>query len=601
MPRWCLLAGVAALGGCAGQPAPSPVAAPVDATAAAIERAEAATAPAEKARHYLAALQAAHRRGAEADARELLALLNADPSLAPTLPPAGRFAVQAIALELALTAGDADGAANLAERLVPANARQLAQAARLQARALDLGTDHAAAALALMRLADEHAANGVGADVVTELAAAVWRHLSHLPNLALTRLAPIGEDVPAAERNSAAAWVALANAYNSALSALAQRRTWQRWRSVHPQHVAARFPPPSIARAPAPPRRLGLLVPVTGDYAAAAEAVRDGFIAAYLHTAQTAGSDTELRQEVRVYDTGRGAAAAYDDARADGVDVIVGPLRRAAVADLAALAPSVPVVALNNLDATASPSPTGASFHQLALAVEDEAVALANALTRTGAARVALFDSPGSWWARARGRFEAELDATQVVASGTLGGLDGVTGIAGEVLGIDGSTARHEALSAVLGVAPAFTPRRRTDVDAVVAFVDGSQLMALKPALDFHFAEDLPVYAPSRAVRGVAWARLNGLLVCDVPWRLHPQPLRRESAAFAASRGTAADLFALGIDGFRVANQLPRLTTYGEAIAGSTGLLRAGENGRIRRTPAWGRVRRGALVAIPPP
>ena len=574
----------------------------MDATAAAIERAEAATAPAEKAQHYLAALQAAHRRGADAVARELLALLNADPNLVPTLPPAGHFEVQAIGLELALRAGDAAAATKLAERLAPANANQLAQAAHLQMRTLDLGTDHAAAALALMRLADEHAASGVGEDVVTELAAAVWRHLSHLPNLALARLTPIGDNVPAAERDSAARWVALADAYNSALSALAQRRVWQHWRNVHPQHVAARFPPPSIARAPAPPRRIGLMVPVTGDYAAAAEAVRDGFVAAYLHTVQAEAGGTELPQVLRVYDTGRqGVAAAYREAMAEGAEVIVGPLRRSAVTELAALSPNVPVVALNNLDAPANPPPGAVAVHQLALAVEDEAEALANALTRTGAARVALFDSPGSWWARARSRFEADLDATQVVASGTLGGIDGVTAIAGEVLGIDASTARHEALSAVLGVAPAFTPRRRTDVDAVVAFVDGAQLMALKPALDFHFAEDLPVYTPSRAVRGVAWARLNGLLVCDVPWRLHPQPLRRESAAFAASRGAAADLFALGIDGFRVANQLPRLTMYDEAIAGSTGLLRAGENGRIHRTPAWGRVVRGALVAIPPP
>lgn len=568
----------------------------MDATAAAIERAEAATAPAEKAQHYLAALQAAHRRGADADARELLALLNAEPSLVPTLPPAARFEVRAIALELALTTGDASGAANLAERLAPANANQLAQAARLQVRTLDLGTDHAAAALALMRLADEHAAMGGGEDVVTELAAAVWRHLSHLPNLALTRLAP------AADLDSAAAWLALANAYNNALSPFGQQRIWQRWLDTHPDHIAARFPPPSITRAPAPPRRIALLVPVTGDYAAAAEAVRDGFVAAYLHTVQAEAAGTELRQVVRVYDTGRqGVAAAYREAMAEGADVIVGPLQRPAVTELAALSPNVPVVALNNLDASANPPPSGVAMHQLALAVEDEAVALANALTRTGAARVALFDSPGSWWARARRRFEADLDATQVVASGTLGGLDGVTAIAGEVLGIDASAARHEALSAVLGVAPAFTPRRRTDVDAVVAFVDGAQLMALKPALDFHFAEDLPVYAPSRAVRGVAWARLNGLLVCDVPWRLHAQPLRRESAAFTASRGAAADLFALGVDGFRVANQLPRLTMYGEGIAGSTGLLRAGDNGRIRRTPAWGRVVRGALVAIPPP
>lgn len=608
-PAALWLAASVLLGGCAGGPPPGAATPPADPTAAAIHRAEAAERPAEAAGHYFDALQAARRRGDAAATRTLLDRLTqaeaGESPLLAALPPALRFEVQALALDRALAAGDQTPAAGLMARLAPQNAAQERRAAVLRARALAVGGDRAGAALALMRILDGPAANAAGAAELGELAAEIWRQLSLLPLPALARLAAgserVGTDAP-----SAAAWLDLARNYNAALSAARQRSIWQRWREAHPRHPAARFVPPSLRddAAPLVPEahwndgplaRIALLVPLSGDYAAAAEAVRDGFVAAYLH-ALGAGPPNQEAQEVRVYDTGvDGAAVAYRRAVAEGASAIVGPLRKEAVAELRALAPTVPVVALNRLDA--DPDPAGATMLQLALAVEDEATAIARALQRTGAARIALFDSPGAWWERARRRFEAELDTAQVVAAARLGGLGTITAIAGEVLGIDASGARHETLSALLGAEPEFTPRRRTDIDAVVAFVDGTQLMALKPALDFHFASDLPVYVSSRAVRGVAWRRLDGVRVCDIPWRLHPQPLRRAAAGFAASRGSAADLFALGIDGFRVVNQLSRLVEHGEGIAGSTGVLRAGAGGLILRTPAWGRVERGKLLA----
>ena len=565
----------------------------MDATAAAIDRAEEADRPAEAARHYFDAFQAARRRGDATVTRELLdRLTQAEagvPPLLEALPPRMRFEVQALALRRALAAGDPGPVAGLTQRLVPQNPAQERRAAVLRARALAVGGSRGDAALALMRDLDEQAASGVGTAELGELAAEIWRQLSLLPLPALAQLAAGSEPAGPA---SARAWMELAASHNAALSASRQRSIWQRWRDAHPNHPAARFPPPSLRDYAAPLPRIALLVPLTGAYAAAAEAVRDGFVAAYLHALGAAPSN----QEVRVYDTGAGgAAAAYRRAVAEGASAIVGPLRKEAVAELRTLSPTLPVVALNRLEA--DPGPAGATMLQLALAVEDEAAAIATALQRTGAARIALFDSPGAWWERARRRFEAELDTAQVVATARLGSLGTVTAIAGEMLGIDASSARHKTLSALLGAEPEFTPRRRTDIDAIVAFVDGAELMALKPALDFHFAGDLPVYVSSRAVRGVAWRRLEGVRVCDIPWRLHPQPLRRAAAGFAASRGSAADLFALGIDGYRVVNQLPRLIEHGEGVAGSTGVLRAGAHGRILREPAWGRVERGRLLA----
>ena len=617
-PLPLLIATAAALlGGCAGTPQPAAEQPAADTTSAALERAVAATDAGERARHYLDAALAA-RQGDPARLPELLARLTTSDDGMPlmlALPPAGRFEVQALALEAALVGGNKTEVARLEAKLLPQNVAQHRHAASLRVRAWELAGDHLDAALALIQLAAEDADNDPGPHLA-ELTAASWRHLSQLsiPNLAQAAAAGswLARGAPSrspAEGSTDAAWLELARMHNAALSAVQQREIWRRWQAAHPRHVAALFPPPSLAKPSAAPRRIALLVPLVGDYAAAAEAVRDGFVAAYLHALPPGDA---AMQEVRVYDTGAsGVAPAYRLALAEGADAIVGPLQRNAVAALAALSPTVPVVALNYVEPLANEQRDDVPFAtkeaerqrttmlQLALAVEDEASAVAKALAQAGATRIALFDSPGTWWTRARDRFEAELEAVEVVATGTLYGVTDVTGVAGEVMGIDASNARHQALSKLLGTSPAFTPRRRTDVDAVVAFVDSAALMALKPALDFHFARELPVYVPSRAVRGVAWARLEGVRVCDLPWRLHRQPLRREAAAFATSRGAAADLFALGIDGFRVVNQLPRLAEHGETIAGSTGMLRAGTDGRIRRTPAWGEVAGGVLIATP--
>ena len=101
--------------------------------------------------------------------------------------------------------------------------------------------------------------------------------------------------------------------------------------------------------------------------------------------------------------------------------------------------------------------------------------------------------------------------------------------------------------------------------------------------MEFHFAGDLPLYVWSRVPRGNAAANIRGVRVCDIPWRLFPDALHAEaSAAFPAGR-VDSPMFALGVDGYRVANQLGRMTAHGESIAGSTGMLTLAANGRIHR------------------
>ena len=587
--------------GCGSTPKQPSVLPPAEVDAAlpsSLARARAAVVPGVRARAYLEALQALHPGGDSNLVAEIVAALRTE-RLATALTHSDRFRVDAVALELALADGGRAEIEALVAGLNPVEDSQRRQADTLRARALVDADDPRATVLPLFAVIDR-LDDSAGGDLSAYVAAA-WRHLSRLPVPMLRRTAR------SAGSASAKLWMDLAVATNAALTSQAQAAIWRRFHAEHPDHVAARFPPPNVVGV-AVRRNVAVLLPLSGDLAQLAEAIRDGFLAAYLE----AWGEERDRQTVRFYDTGAlSAADAYRQAVLDGADIVVGPLEKSAVAELAALPPERPVVALNNLD-DPEPSRDGnglPSMLQLALAPEDDAAAIAAALTASDVQRVVVFANAAPWSTRAQRRFEKELvaqasaeaDPLEVVAVGALADNSEATTVVGDLLGVAASQARQAALVQMLGIELEFVPRHRDDVDAVVAFVDGRQLMALKPALDFHLAADLPadllLYAPSQAVRGVAWGRLEGLRVCNIPWLLHGGPLRRETAALATSRGPLASLFALGVDGFRVANQLERMTIHSQSVAGSTGILTADGNGRIHRQLAWGRVSNGVLMA----
>ena len=590
----CLLAlaAIFAAGGCKSTPEDRQPATvldvqqPVDAVEDIVRRAEAASDDAQRARYYLRALERLHDAGDVARAKGMAETMRGreigqPASIADALAPEARFRFDAIGLDLALESGNIDEVDRLLAVLKPQGLNQERQAMRLRARTLSAVGNVASAAETLMALAEV----STDPDTVEALAGSIWRHLTALPVLESRTRAE------AAASASARAWWTLAHDFNAALTRRGQVRAWQRWRSLHTDHPATRYPPPALVRTERDPDQLALLVPVTGDLGAAGEAVRDGFLAAYLH----AGS---VARRVHVYDTdAMSVRAAYDLALRQGAEVIVGPLQKAEVAALSALTPTVPVIALNHLDAGA---PRSEFVVQFSLAVEDQALAIADALEADGVERIVLFDSPARWSSRARVRLEDELDGVEAVGFGTFHRVGQVTNTVGDALHVTESKTRARAIESLLGTQFEFTARRRDDVDAVVALVDADELLSLKPALEFHFAGDLPVYAPATAtLDGVDLSRLEGLRVCAIPWMLDPGALGAAvKAGFPASRGSYASLFALGVDGFRLANQFARLTVHREPIPANTGVLSLGDDGRIRRELVWATVRGGRLVPL---
>ena len=155
-------------------------------------------------------------------------------------------------------------------------------------------------------------------------------------------------------------------------------------------------------------------------------------------------------------------------------------------------------------------------------------------------------------------------------------------------------------MTEALGTPLEFLPRARKDIDGIVAFVDHLQALALAPALKFHLAEELPVYASSQSVRGAGrLGDLEGFQVAELPFRLHPGPLHRAfSGAFDPHDANLTALFALGIDAYQLFDHWSLLSAS-DPLRGATGTLRLGDDGCIRRTLGWAVVEHGKLSEVP--
>ena len=539
---------------------------------------------ADRAEFYLdALLERLPPPGAAADAERLVTVLELATRLMQgeieplhqSLPEARRFDWQAAALRVALAAGQSVSAEQVG-RLKPRSPEQVRQAILLRAAVSERVGNHEDAAKLLI------AATATPDVAMSER---IWRSVARVDP---RRLAALASGAQSAQER---AWWSLTLAQYDAFSTRGRLNAWRKWRETHSGHPADRAPPPDLEALRNARRgiRIALLVPLSGALAGAGQAIRDGFTAAHL-TANPSAQDT-----LAVVDTARyGAVDAYRRAVARGAELVVGPLRKEAVTAIAALPPSVPTVALNAIDGAGH-----ARLVQLAYAIEDEATAIARAISAEGVQRVLLLGVSAAWSERAEDRLRAELgtlaEPPEIIDGGEVAGVRSVTGAVGEGLGVAASQQRRDELGRLLRRELDFAPWRRDDIDAIVAMVGGAQMAALMPALDFHSARDLPLYAPSTAMRGVALRQLRGVRTCGVPWQPREPAIAATLRRSFSGTATVAALQALGVDAFRIAHRFvqPQRGALLPVVFGSTGTLTIGEDLRVIRELHWSRIVNG--------
>ncbi len=329
--------------------------------------------------------------------------------------------------------------------------------------------------------------------------------------------------------------------------------------------------PDAGAEAPAPPPKppgppIALVLPLESpDYARAAEAVRDGFLAA----AAAAGEKDRVRVIPHAAD---GVLAAFDEARKDGARVVVGPLVRDDLRAVASSDQPLPVtIALNQLDDAAALPPRVYTF---ALAIESDARTIARRMRDDGIANVAVVGSDSPLMRRFAQAFVAEW----ILAGGNPPQSYAL------VPTQDGLRAMRRDLS-------------RTPIDAIVMAVDGPDAALVKT-----YAPRVTTWASAQVNQRLDASMLRDLdevRFVDVSWIVAPDAAafaklpRPEFASAALDR-----LYALGLDAFRVADAFVAAPPDRLSFDGATGHVELSDARQIAREGRLAMFRAGAIVPL---
>lgn len=363
-----------------------------------------------------------------------------------------------------------------------------------------------------------------------------------------------------------------------------------RWQDRYPGHparaaLAGRPAPAGAPLAPAPPGLVPVgpitgtvvvLLPLSSELEAVARAAQDGLLAAWY-------AAPEPRPELRFADTGNGSVgAAYDAAVAQGAQAIIGPLRKEAVAELAARGTlPVPTLALNAPDSGV----LAGNLFVLSLDPLDEVLAAQAHAWNRGLRRAAILYPTDPWGERL---FELMRDAW-VARGGTVRAVQGYPPGARDpgaavaaVLGIAAGAQRHRRLEQLLGTPLGYQPGPAQDVDVLLLAATAAQARLVEPQVRYHGATDLPVYATAQAWDLASPPGLNrdleGLAFCDTPYSLGTAPVRVD----LPPAGGLARVQALGHDAYLALTGLSALAGGG-SIAGLSGTLHDAGGGRIGR------------------
>ena len=378
------------------------------------------------------------------------------------------------------------------------------------------------------------------------------------------------------------------------------------WQAEFPRHPANGLLVETLleqaAQANATPRRIGLLLPADGPLADIAAAIRDGFIAARMDL------PAAQRPDVVIYPArATTLATQLEQARQDGIELLVGPLAKADVDALATrLDIPFPVLALNQ--ATRAPAAPG-RFLQFALDPEDEARDAAERAWQDGARRIAVLASNNGLGGRQlqafRTRWEA-LGGTLVATSRYGRDPNAYAGAVASTLGLEEGKARASALKALLRRDIAFEPAPRDDIDAAYLAGGVQDAHQILPQFQYFGAEKLRIYASPAIAEGLAGTRvdqdLEGMRSGGPAWATGvpvQKELREMFERYWPDSPQWQRFRAFGADALLIASQsIAMRADHRISFEGASGRLSLDESGVIHRRLYWADIHDGKPVPL---
>ncbi|MDX1298719.1 MAG: penicillin-binding protein activator [Pseudomonas sp.] len=427
---------------------------------------------------------------------------------------------------------------------------------------------------------------------------AIWSLVSSLP---LAELQTSGD----ADLDG---WLALALATKSAATLEQQQAAIDTWLAQNPQHPAAQQLPQPLVElknlSSQPLKEIALLLPLDGQLASVARALRDGFLAAH-YQAQQAGQNPP---NIQIFDSSRIGSmdAFYAQAQAAGVQLVIGPLEKNLVSQLNSRE-QLPITTLA-LNYSEGNQEGPAQLFQFGLSAEDEAREVARRAWADGMRRAVALVPAGDWGNRVLAAFRQDWQAqggTLIAAEHVDQPVELARQIA-ELFQLRESEARGKRLKNTLGNTVAAAPSRRRDVDFIFLAATPQQAQQIKPTLAFQYAGDVPVYATSHLFTGIhnqaQYLDLNGIMFCETPWLLNVNdPLRQQATTQWPQAGTSLGrLYAMGADAYLLAPRLNQLKALPDTqLPGLTGTLSLNATQRIERQLPWAEFRDGQVQPLP--
>ncbi len=382
---------------------------------------------------------------------------------------------------------------------------------------------------------------------------------------------------------------------------LKQLHELNKWKRAWSHHTASRSLPRSLKMlsriVSERPSVIALLLPLQGDLSSRGQAIRDGFIAAHYEQNGSA--------QIIIYDTTTATATELvNRAKAQGVELIIGPLSKDAVTEIASLNLNIPVLALNRT----SDNSLNPNLYQFGLAPEDEIIQVIEQVHSERLKHALVIYPDREWGSRNFAAFEQGWRAKggNIVDSATFSNQRDYSDLVKKLLDIDSSEKRASDLRRIIGERFEFTPRRRQDIDFIFLLANPGQARGINPTLEHFYAEDIPVYATSHIYESSdSWIDaidLDGIRFCDIPWKLTSFDTiqKKIQSTWNRADGQLAPFYAMGLDAHRLYPRLQQLKELSnERLYGATGIIRLNQNNEIERELMWARFKDGTPVSAP--
>ena len=378
---------------------------------------------------------------------------------------------------------------------------------------------------------------------------------------------------------------------------------YQNWRERYPDHSAAQFAviPSYVHDAQTEKRQIALLLPLEGEYLSPSKNFIEGFLNGYFNSIKT---NEDNRQTIKIFNSSEdGILNSYQDAMKLNPQIIIGGFRQSEAKDLLSLETyEIPTIILNDFDQLNYPERENLFFFSNSQG--DEISHIISDMWYRGIQSVIVITPDHLWGLQASEAFQSGW----VARGGNI--LDTVifnqdtrdfTDLLKRPLHIDTSEKRGLFLKRFVNSKLDLSSRRRNDIDGIVLFAYSDKARQIKPALNYLFANDIPVYSSSRIYNDVEepnlYRDLDDIKFAGMPWSLEGS-LQQELNIDETLHPEYRQLYTRGFDSFLLSQNL-REPSFAQNIPllGATGVLRL-KNNMVTKDPYWYQFKNGSKIEI---